>query len=111
MARRILLSVLRRVCVASVLVALALAIFGCAGLNKRQEGAIIGAPNGGTAGVIIGSQMDQQAKALKQSIAGATIERVGEGIQVTIASGLLYEFDSGHALSGAAINVCSLAST
>jgi outer membrane protein OmpA-like peptidoglycan-associated protein len=38
--------------------------------------------------------MDRQAKELKQNIKGATVERVGEGIQVTFASGLLYDFDS-----------------
>ncbi|HMI45366.1 MAG TPA: glycine zipper domain-containing protein, partial [Gemmatimonadaceae bacterium] len=81
---------------------------GCASMNKKQEGAVIGAAAGGaiggvignqtgstakgaiigaviggTAGAIIGHQMDQQAKELSQNIKGATVERVGEGIQVT----------------------------
>jgi outer membrane protein OmpA-like peptidoglycan-associated protein len=38
--------------------------------------------------------MDQQAKELEQNIPGAKVERVGEGIQVTFESGLLFDFDS-----------------
>jgi outer membrane protein OmpA-like peptidoglycan-associated protein len=62
--------------------------------GSTAKGAIAGAVLGGVAGGIIGSQMDRQAKELKQNIKGATVERVGEGIQVTFASGLLYDFDS-----------------
>jgi outer membrane protein OmpA-like peptidoglycan-associated protein len=127
---------LRRACAATVITVLALALSGCAMFNHRQEGAvvgagvggaigavvgnqtgstargaIIGAVVGGAAGLIIGNQMDQQAKELKQTIAGATIERVGEGIQVTFASGLLYEFDSDQVLPQAATNLRSLASS
>ena len=62
--------------------------------GSTARGAIIGAVVGGAAGAVIGHQMDQQAKELTLEIPGATIERVGEGIQVTFASGLLYDFDS-----------------
>jgi len=62
--------------------------------GSTARGAIIGAVIGGAAGAIIGHQMDQQAKELEQNIPGATVERVGEGIQVTFASGLLFGFDS-----------------
>ena len=62
--------------------------------GSTAKGAIIGAVVGGAAGAIIGSRMDKQAKELEQNIKGATVERVGEGIQVTFASGLLYDFDS-----------------
>jgi len=58
------------------------------------RGAIIGAAVGGAAGAIIGNRMERQARELDQDIAGATVERVGEGIEVTFASGLLYDFDS-----------------
>jgi outer membrane protein OmpA-like peptidoglycan-associated protein len=58
------------------------------------RGAIVGAAVGGAAGAIIGHRMERQAKELEQDIAGATVERVGEGIQVTFDSGLLYDFDS-----------------
>ena len=136
MRRHTILSILRRACAATVITVLALALSGCAMFNHRQEGAvvgagvggaigavvgnqtgstargaIIGAVVGGAAGLIIGNQMDQQAKELKQTIAGATIERVGEGIQVTFASGLLYEFDSDQVLPQAGTNLRSLASS
>jgi len=62
--------------------------------GSTAKGAIIGAAIGGAAGAIIGNQMDRQAAELKQNIKGATVERVGEGIQVTFASGLLFDFDS-----------------
>lgn len=120
----------------AALLAMALASTACASLNKKQEGgaigaaagaavggvignqtgstargAIIGAVIGGTAGAIIGHQMDQQAKELKVAIPGATVERVGEGIQVTFASGLLYDFDSDAIRSDAAVNLESLAAS
>src|SRR3954468_19428783 len=79
--------------------------------GSTARGAIIGAVVGGTAGAIIGHQMDQQAKELKQNIAGATVERVGEGIQVTFASGLLYDIDSDHVRSEAAENLRNLAAS
>ena len=62
--------------------------------GSTARGAIIGAVVGGAAGAVIGRQMDQQAKELKVQIPGAVVERVGEGIQVTFASGLLFDFDS-----------------
>ena len=62
--------------------------------GSTAKGAIIGAAVGGVAGAVIGHQMDQQAKEIKQNIPGAIVERVGEGLQVTFASGLLFDFDS-----------------
>ena len=62
--------------------------------GSTARGAIIGAAVGGTIGSIIGVQMDKQARELEQKIPGAVVERVGEGIQVTFASGLLYDYDS-----------------
>lgn len=72
------------------------------------QGAIIGAVVGGAAGAIIGHQMDQQAKELAQNIPGATVERVGEGIQVTFSSGLLFGFDSDRVLGESAKNLKTL---
>jgi outer membrane protein OmpA-like peptidoglycan-associated protein len=102
----------------ALVAALAVGSSGCASMNKTQSGAavgavggaaggaiigkatgntargaIIGAVVGGAAGAIIGHKMDQRAKELEQ-IPGATVERVGEGIQVTFDSGLLFDFDS-----------------
>jgi len=77
--------------------------------GSTARGAIIGAVVGGAAGAIIGHQMDQQAKEIDQSIPGATVERVGEGIQVTFESGLLFDFDSDVIKPTAAANLQELA--
>ena len=77
--------------------------------GSTAKGAIIGAAVGGAAGAIIGHQMDQQAKELKQNIPGAVVERVGEGIQVTFESGLLYDFDSDRVRATSADNLRELA--
>lgn len=79
--------------------------------GSTAKGAIIGAVVGGAAGAIIGSQMDKQAKELEQNIKGATVERVGEGIQVTFASGLLFDFDSDVIRPEAKINLHELATS
>jgi outer membrane protein OmpA-like peptidoglycan-associated protein len=79
--------------------------------GSTAKGAIIGAAIGGTAGAIIGHQMDQQAKELRVAIPGATVERVGEGIQVTFASGLMYGFDSDAILATAGDNLRNLAAS
>ena len=62
--------------------------------GSTARGAIIGAAVGGTAGAIIGREMDKQAEELEEGIPNATVERVGEGIQVTFDSGILFDFDS-----------------
>ncbi|MDQ3675126.1 MAG: glycine zipper domain-containing protein, partial [Gemmatimonadota bacterium] len=62
--------------------------------GSTARGAIIGAIVGGAAGAVIGHQMDQQAKEIRQNIPGAVVERVGEGIQVTLESGLLFDYNS-----------------
>lgn len=77
--------------------------------GSTAKGAIIGAVVGGAAGAIIGARMDKQAKELEQTVKGATVERVGEGIQVTFASGLLYDFDSDRVRPEAQINLRELA--
>ena len=77
--------------------------------GSTAKGAIVGAVVGGAAGAIIGHQMDMQAKELKQNIPGATVERVGEGIKVTFASGLLFGFDSAIVRGSARSNLDALA--
>ena len=89
---------------------------GCATMNKQQKrtaagaaggaligaavsggsvwGVLIGAAVGGTAGNLIGKKMDKQAKELKQAIPTAEVERVGEGINVTFSSGLMFTINS-----------------
>jgi outer membrane protein OmpA-like peptidoglycan-associated protein len=87
------------------------AVGGVIGNNtgSTARGAIIGAVIGGAAGAIIGHQMDQQAKEIDQSVPGAKVERVGEGIQITFDSGLLFDFDSDRIRSDAAANLNELA--
>jgi len=77
--------------------------------GSTAKGAILGAVVGGAAGAIIGHQMDKQAEEIKQNVPGATVERVGEGIAVTFASGLLFDFDSDVLRSEARHNLDALA--
>lgn len=77
--------------------------------GSTTRGAIIGAVLGGAAGAIIGNRMDQRAKEIDQNVPGAIVERVGEGIQVTFPSGLLFDFDSDIVRSNAAVNLNNLA--
>ena len=79
--------------------------------GSTTKGAIIGAVVGGAAGAYIGSRMDRQARELEQNIPGATVERVGEGIHVTFASGLLFDFDSDVVKATARENLRNLASS
>ena len=79
--------------------------------GSTAKGAIIGAVVGGAAGAIIGRQMDKQAKEIAQEIPGAKVERVGEGIQVTFDSGLLYDYDSDRVRPDAAANLRTLANS
>jgi outer membrane protein OmpA-like peptidoglycan-associated protein len=79
--------------------------------GSTARGAIIGAVVGGAAGTIIGHQMDDQAEELTYEIPGAVVERVGEGIQVTFASGLLFDFDSDAIRAGSATNLRALAAS
>ena len=57
-------------------------------------GAIIGATVGGAAGAVIGRRMDKQAEEMKRQMPNAEIERVGEGIKVTLGSDILFDVDS-----------------
>lgn len=109
---------------------------GCAGMSQKERGAVIGATAGaavggvvgnqtgstargailgaivgGAAGAVIGHQMDQQAKELDQNIEGARVERVGEGIQVTFASGILFPFNSTEILPAGRANLQELANS
>jgi len=86
-------------------------VIGSSTGGSTAKGAIIGAVIGGAAGAVIGHQMDQQAKEIDQTVPGAKVERVGEGIQVTFDSGLLFDFDSDRIRSDAAENLRQLANS
>nr|WP_294932773.1 OmpA family protein [uncultured Flavobacterium sp.] len=47
-------------------------------------GAAIGAAVGGGTGALIGNKMDKQARQIDQALPGAEVERVGEGIKLTL---------------------------
>ena len=79
--------------------------------GSTAKGAIIGAVLGGAAGAIIGQQMDKQAEELEGDLEGAEIERVGEGIQITFDSGILFDFDSANLRPEARENLSTLAAS
>jgi outer membrane protein OmpA-like peptidoglycan-associated protein len=65
--------------------------------NKKGStalGAILGATVGGAAGAVIGRRMDKQAEEMKRQMPNAQVERVGEGIKVTLGSDILFDVDS-----------------
>jgi outer membrane protein OmpA-like peptidoglycan-associated protein len=114
-----------------VCVAAALSATACASLSRGTEApvavtsgaavadtggpiaraAIMGAVVGGSVGMVIGHQMDQQAKELTLEIPGATVERFGEGILVTLPSGPLYAANSDVILPAATQSLKQLASS
>ncbi|RSK35405.1 OmpA family protein [Hymenobacter metallilatus] len=81
------------------------------GKSGTAKGAIIGAAVGGGAGALIGRRMDKQAAELKKEMAGAKVERVGEGIKITFDSGLLFAKNSSALTSAAQENIQELAKT
>ncbi|MFO8146968.1 MAG: OmpA family protein [Bacteroidota bacterium] len=64
------------------------------GDGNTALGAIIGGVVGGAAGAYIGNRMDKQAQKIEQEIPGAEVERVGEGINVTLDEQSGIYFDS-----------------
>jgi outer membrane protein OmpA-like peptidoglycan-associated protein len=120
----------------ATVVAIAALLSGCAGLNQTQRGAVIGAAAGtavggavgaatgstargaiigaavgGTAGAVIGAQMDRQRAELARELEGAQVERYGEGLLITFASGLLFDFDSDVVRGNARANLTNLAAS
>ncbi len=79
--------------------------------GNTAAGAIIGAAVGGTTGAIIGNHMDKQAAELRADLAGAKVERIGEGIKITFDSGLMFDFDSYKLSAKTTSNLSNLAST
>jgi outer membrane protein OmpA-like peptidoglycan-associated protein len=78
--------------------------------GSTARGAIIGAVLGGAAGAVIGRRMDNQARDLEGDLGeGASVQRVGEGIAVTFASGILYPFNSADMLPAGRENLRQLA--
>jgi len=104
-------------------------------LNKQQRGAIIGASAGGALGAVIGKKnpalyaiagsvvggvtgavigryMDKQAEKLKKDLdVLADVERVGEGIKITMKSGVVFDFNSAKINSKVNDNLVKFAET
>ena len=58
-------------------------------------GAVLGGVIGGVAGGVIGNKMDKQAKAIKEALPGAQVERVNEGIKITLSENTVnFDFNS-----------------
>ncbi|WP_027377461.1 OmpA family protein [Kaistella palustris] len=73
-------------------------------------GAVLGGVVGGVAGNVIGSKMDKQAKEIKETLPGAEVERVGEGIKVTLKENMVnFGFDSSNLTEAGKMNLDKLA--
>ncbi|MDN3607555.1 OmpA family protein [Kaistella yonginensis] len=73
-------------------------------------GAVLGGVVGGVAGNVIGGKMDKQAKEIKETLPGAEVERVGEGIRVTMKENMVnFGFDSSNLTETAKANLDKLA--
>ena len=83
------------------------AVIGKASGNTAL-GAIIGAAVGGGAGALIGHKMDKQAQEIKNTVPGAKVERVGEGIVVEFNSQILFGFDRSDLTADAKNNLNDL---
>jgi len=73
-------------------------------------GAVLGGVVGGVAGNVIGSKMDKQAKEIKETLPGAEVERVGDGIKITLNESIVnFAFDSSNLSESAKTNLDKLA--
>ena len=83
--------------------------------NKSKNtalGAILGAVVGGSVGAIIGNKMDRQARKMQEDLGNsATVERVGEGIEITFNSQLLFDFGKSTLQESNKTNLKELAKT
>lgn len=72
-------------------------------------GAVLGGVIGGVAGGVIGNKMDKQAKEIKEVLPGAEVERVGEGIKITLNENTVnFDFNSSNLTSIAKGNLDKL---
>lgn len=125
---------MRRITVLAVSSLLLVSFLGCGSWKKRDKGALIGAGAGavvggvigkqagntavgailgaaigGAAGAYIGNYMDKQAEEIERDLEGARVERVGEGIKITFASGILFDVNSSALRPEAQSNLTKLA--
>jgi outer membrane protein OmpA-like peptidoglycan-associated protein len=114
----------------ALLIALALASTACASLGRKEKQIVANTATGDvtlsredeaarialrnaaddrTAAARIERQMDEQAEELRLDLSGGGVERVGEGIEVTFADGLLFSFGSDTIRTAARENLKALA--
>ncbi len=109
---------LKKIIVGLLILSFLTTTMGCANWNRTEKGAAIGAGTGGAVGGIIGhasgstlagiligavvggvaggfigNYMDKQAAEIERDIAGAKVERIGEGIKITFSSGIMFDVD------------------
>lgn len=78
--------------------------------KNAPVGAVLGGIVGGVAGNVIGRKMDKHAKDIKTTLPGAEVERVGEGIKVTMKESMVnFGFDSANLTATAKTNLDKLA--
>ena len=78
--------------------------------GNTAAGAVLGGIIGGVAGNVIGKKMDKQAKEIQDTLPGAEVERVGEGIKVTLKENMVnFGFDSSNLTAAAKTNLDKLA--
>jgi outer membrane protein OmpA-like peptidoglycan-associated protein len=73
-------------------------------------GAVLGGVIGGVAGNVIGNKMDKQAKEIKETLPGAEVERVGEGIKITLKENMVnFDFNKSDLTAVGKANLDKLA--
>ncbi|MDI1315895.1 OmpA family protein [Flavobacterium sp.] len=74
-------------------------------------GAVLGGVVGGVAGGVIGNKMDKQAREIETAVPGATVERVGEGIKLTLGENAVrFDTNKSTLTAGAKANLDKLVS-
>ena len=72
-------------------------------------GAVLGGVVGGVAGGVIGNKMDKQAREIETAVPGAQVERVGEGIKLTLGeNSVRFDTNKSTLTSGAKANLDKL---
>jgi len=125
---------MRKVFIYGLIVCFVTVNMGCANMNRTQKGAVIGAAAGGAvgglvgratgstvagvligaavggaAGAFIGNYMDKQAAEIERDIAGAKVERVGEGIKITFDSAVMFDVNKATVKDGFKSELAELA--
>ena len=115
------------------LMALSILSVGCKNMNRTKKGAVIGAASGGAigavigrasgntalgaligatvggaTGAVIGRKMDRQAEDIKNTVVGAKVYRVGEGIIVEFNDKVLFGFDKSDLNEGSKASIDKL---